>query len=360
MIRFRLYRALESALHLRNRMLGIGVFPDPSRQFGPEGPAEAVSYCDRVNRDFPAYLKPPADCPPLEFERRAVPGPQGLTTEELTFASPRPSGHPRNDRVQLRVWRRRGGPVPDRVVVFHHPLYQSSWRPWEWFLRDLIERVPVAFMAGPYHFDRTPPGWFPGESVIGPNPARVYRAMRQWVADQRAAHVALEQYAGLRPVAVVGFSLGAFQSLLAASIGELSLPIVSIGCTNRYFYGLTRGTLGGPVIDATRRAGVTLELLSRMADSLQLERHVPRIQDQPVLMLRGVDDRVDPPPSGERLQRALRPTRAVMVPAGHATLLFHRRSIFRESLRFFDELGLLDPEREPAARAGRLEASGEA
>lgn len=338
-----LIEALEAALRLRNRFRGIGRYTDPWKHFGPGGLPEAELRCEQANRDLLAYLRPPREIEVSNLVRRsgsrAAAG--RVLGERIVFDSPVRSGVPENDRVYLELWRSRARPTHDQVVIFHHPVYQYSRLFWRWFLRDLIERVPVALMAAPYHFERTPPGWFPGEGTINPNPARLFEAIRQWFADQKATAAALRQWCGLRPAAVIGFSLGGFQSLLAASAGELDLPVVSISSTNRYAYGLIHGVLGQSLISAMREVGIDEARLHRMVDSLQLERYVPRINGQAVLYVTGDYDRVDPPPSLERLEQSLRPTQAVHFKTGHGTITLYRRRILGAILEFLAEQGVL-------------------
>ena len=200
------------------------------------GVDEAERACAAANEDVLGFIRPPDRVHVEGLSRRTVERPGRRGVELVEFDSPLPSGITANDRVRFRLLRPvRPGPHR-RVVVFHHALYQKWWPLWEWFLSDLVERTPVAMMASPYHFERVPAGEYPGESVCNPNPFKLFEGVRQWTWDQRAVHAVLEQQFDLEPAAVVGFSFGAFQMLLAASAGILDLPIVSIASTNRYAY----------------------------------------------------------------------------------------------------------------------------
>jgi pimeloyl-ACP methyl ester carboxylesterase len=334
--------ALERLVRVRAWLKGIGHHPDLTRYFGDEGLAAAERDCAPANEDLAAYFRPPEDAAPASLARHVVRpgGASGPRVETFTFDSPRPSGIAVNDRVEVRLWTPRA-PRRDGVLVFHHPIFQDAWYPWDWFLRPLYREIRVAQMAAPFHFSRIPPGWYPGEGTINPNPGMLYRAIRQWFADQRAVHRLLGDELELRPLAVIGFSLGAFQALMAASMGYLDGPLVSISSTNRYAYGLTRGTLGRGTVAAMRRAGIDEERLFRLVDSLQLERYVPALHDRPVLYIVGERDRVDPPPSLEWLERALQPTRSVHLRAGHASVTLCRKRVAAEILAFLGGLDLL-------------------
>jgi pimeloyl-ACP methyl ester carboxylesterase len=174
-----------------------------------------------------------------------------------------------------------------------------------------------------------------------PNPWRLYEALRQWAWDHKALMNALPEAAGLEPAAVVGFSLGAFNSVLAAATGALpDLPLVTVASTKRYAHGLFEGALGGGTVDGMRRAGLDRERLERMVDAIQLERYAPALAGRPVLFIAGKHDRVDPAPSGERLEKALSPRRSVWLDAGHGTVVLQRERVGREILAFLEEQGI--------------------
>jgi hypothetical protein len=325
--------AIEGCLRLKNRILGIGWHRDPERHFGPGGVGEAERRCAQANADLPTFLTPPDPLPVEGLERSGPIRRRRVVVETVRFDSPLPSGNPWNDRVAFRLYRPIGRNSRD-VVVFHHAMWHRRWATWEWFLAGLMSRVPVAIMAGPYHFERTPPGEYPGEGVCNPNPYRLFEAIRQWCWDQRALHTALREHFDLVPVGVVGYSIGAFNTLLATSSGIVDLPVVSIASTNRYAYGVFHGNIGHGIREGMLRVGIDEARLERMTETLQLDRWVRKLAGYPVLYIDGIHDRVDPPPSLDRLRAALNPSRAVHLPAGHATVFLHRREVTREIVRF--------------------------
>jgi pimeloyl-ACP methyl ester carboxylesterase len=334
--------SVEQSLRIKNRLIGVGEHKEPFRHFGPGGVTEAEALCSDASRDLLAFIRPPDGA----VARDLIAGPvrrgrlgSGIT--ELRFASPIPSGHAANDRVIARVIPARHPRSDRKALVFHHALFQRYWGLWEWFLAPFTQRFPVVVMAAPFHFERTPEGWFPGEGTVNPNPWRLFESIRQWCWDQKALTRALPDAAGLDPVAVVGFSLGAFQSLLAASSGDLAgIPLVSVAATNRYAFGLRHGMLGRGTLLGLRRAGIDGDRLERMVDAIQLERYVPRLRGRKVLYIVGRHDRVDPPPSAERLEAALQPTRSIWLDSGHGTVVLERARIAKEVFRFLDESGI--------------------
>jgi hypothetical protein len=331
-------------LRCRNRLTGLDHYPDPESYFGSGGLEEAAAICAEANRDLLSFVRPRARCDPMGLLRDETSTRRdGVRVEDWSFDSPLPSGDPANDRVQFRLYRPAGEGTPDRVVLFHHPVYQRRWAPWAWFLAPLIRRVPVAVMAAPYHFRRTGEGRFPGEGTVNPNPARLYESVRQWCWDHQATVRALEQPVGLRTVAEIGYSMGGFHLLLLASAGRIDAPLVTIAATNRYAFGLTHGISGRGLLRAMARAGIDETHLVAWTDAAQLERYVPRLRGRPTLYVRGIHDWIDPAPSLERLEQALRPTRSLTLFAGHGTLLLHRRRILGEVCDFLEEFRALPP-----------------
>jgi len=343
--------AVEGWLHVRRRWRGINRFPDPTAYFGAGGVEEAERLCAEANRDLLGFLRPPPEVPVANVDTRCVSRARSrVRVDEWAFDSPLPSGDPANDRVQVRLLTHPSASRDGRVVVFHHPIYQRDWGVWGWFLAPLIREVPVAMMAAPHHFRRQGRGRYPGEMSMNPNPARLFEAIRQWCWDHVALERALSECAGLHTSAIVGYSFGAFQSLLLAAAGRLDVPIVSIASTNRYAYGLCNGLLGKGVLDGMRRVGIDRDKLERLVDSLQLERHVSGLRDRRILYVRGIHDGIDPHPSLERLERALEPERALRLDAGHGTLLLLRERILSAALGFLRAHGAIAA---PAARTGR-------
>lgn len=332
---------LEHVLRKHTEFRGVDRFEDVQRYFGPGGLDEAEAICATANRDLHGFVLPPERLDAGNAER-ADPkgGPRGLLVESIAFDSPLPSGRDDNDRVPLRILRRAGAEPGGPLILFHHPMYQDRWASWEWFLAPLAARVPVAMMAAPNHFERSRDARWSGEWTLNANPARMMLAIRQWAWDHRAA-VGLLEDAGYDLRAVVGYSLGAFQSLLLASAGGLDRPIVSIASTNRFAWGLVHGTLGRRVVAAMARAGIDRERLASMTSSLELDRHVPRIADRDVLFIRGLYDPVDPEPSQTRLENALRPRRVLRIRAGHGTLFALRGPILRETIGFLQDTGAI-------------------
>jgi pimeloyl-ACP methyl ester carboxylesterase len=120
----------------------------------------------------------------------------------------------------------------------------------------------------------------------------------------------------------------------------VDLPLVSVAATNRYAFGLRHGVLGRGTLEGLRRAGIHGDRLDRMVDAIQLERYVHRLRGRRVLFVAGRHDLVDPPPSAQRLESELRPSRSVWLDSGHGTVLLERARVATEVFRFLEESGV--------------------
>lgn len=344
---------LEWMIRTGGRLRGHGRFPDPLRSFEDVGGVDAAeAELETVHDRFLEWLLPVPGAERSAHALRERHDDEGVL--EWTMPSPRPSGVAPNDTARARWIGDPGAAADGRCLVFHHAIYQRDWSRWRKFLEPLSRRIPVLFVEAPWHFRRRAPGERPGQRTIDPNPLNLYRAVRQWVSEQPAWIEALGAR-GLNPAAIVGFSLGGFQTLLASSAGVLDFPIVTIATTNDYGWGLTRGYSGRPVLRAMARAGIDEERFVRMVRSAAMHRYVDRIE-QPVLFIEGLWDRVDPYPSIDRLKRVLNPRRNVRLRGGHGTLLLFRERIAREILEFTDELAGARAPAERTSRASSLSA----
>lgn len=198
--------------------------------------------------------------------------------------------------------------------------------------------MPVAQMAGPWHFERVGASRFPGEGTVNPNPYRLYEALRQWCHDHHATVRLLEREARLRVSAEVGYSLGGFQLLILAGSGEIDVPLVTASATNRYAWGLWNGVIGHNLRAGMRKVGIDEARLREMTRELQAERHVAALRGKPTLYIYGSHDFVDPPPSLERLREALQPELTLRFPrTGHAGVAVRLRRSMDAVIDFLRE-----------------------
>jgi len=330
-------------------MRGLDRYGEPSSYFGPGGLAEAEALCAAANRDVHGFLLPTGPTPAANIERGPVLLRGRRVIRSWSFDSPLPSGNADNDRVQLRLFSRSDTPPGERVVLFHHPVYQRLYRLWEHFLAPLADRVPVAMMAAPWQFERAGSTRFPGEGTINPNPYRLYEALRQWCHDHHATVQLLESEARLRVVAEIGYSMGGFQTLMLAGAGGIDVPLVTISATNRYAWGLWNGVMAHHLNAGMRAVGIDYERLHTMTRELEAERHVAPLRGRSTMYVYGARDLVDPYPSLERLRDALQPTRTLCFPwTGHAGVSFRRSHVISGVHGFLQASGALGSSTAPA------------
>jgi pimeloyl-ACP methyl ester carboxylesterase len=330
---------MEWFIRTSGRMMGNGRFPEPARSFHEVGGVDAAeATLEEVHDRLLEWIRPdgavlanlPSHLDQLT-ERRDEDG--GL---DWSLPSLLPSGVPENDRAYAR-WVGDPDRTDGRCLIFHHAVYQHQWPIWRRFLLPLAEQIPVLFVESPWHFRRKAPGERPGQRTVDPNPLNMYLAIRQWTAEQPLWLEAVRAR-GWRPLAIGGFSLGGFQTLLATAADVLDLPVISIAATNRYAWGLNNGYVGEAIVQAMAAVGIDRPRLERMARSAELERYVGNI-DVPTLYIDGAWDRVDPQPSLDQLRDALNPTHAVRLPGAHGTLLLYRRRIAHEIVTFLRSIG---------------------
>lgn len=278
---------------------------------------------EEINRAFVSWLDPgEVTAPP----RESVAEEEGF----LSFASQRPCGDARVDRVRLRVYPAPAG-ASEVGVLFHHWVCLEDWRHVDFLLRPLVGRCRVAAMVAPHHLQRRREGWRAGEGVLNANPLDVFRAFRQWQADHAACLRLLARDHGFQRVVLMGYSFGGYGSLLSFLNGP-PLPLVAVSVTNNYRRGVLEGSNTGHLRRAVLEAGFTPETFGKSVRSLHLARWADRIDGRRITWIRARGDLIEPQESMLEAPRALRPAREVVLPGGHASAIFFRRRIAREVL----------------------------
>ena len=198
---------------------------DPRAVFAPAfDPAP-----DRVP-DFAAALRPAA-----HRDGRPVAAPPGVSrVEDFALPSPVVTRWPASDLIRGRVWRSgaagsrfdSAGPRP--TVLFVDGLVQPSFK--------VAGRFAGVFAAGgadtvsvdlPFNHRRTPPGWRPGQLILGGDLVHVFAAGRQAVLDVLTVLDALRRDAAqlngaangtTAGVGLCGISFGGWAVLTAATV----------------------------------------------------------------------------------------------------------------------------------------------
>jgi pimeloyl-ACP methyl ester carboxylesterase len=166
--------------------------------------------------------------PGLPGDWRAGP-PGGLgrvRVSRLSFGSPLPSGRPENDTVEARLFLRPGR-TEGSPVIFVHGFGAWRLRFWDALPRSLAVRgFPTLSVCLPYLCNRSVPGERPGSAYISTRAEEALPAYEQAVADIRASldwlleesPLARDRRADSPPPAIIGVSLGALISVIAAAL----------------------------------------------------------------------------------------------------------------------------------------------
>ena len=290
---------------------------------GPDDPAFFEPF-DRINERFVEWLDPVEVRPPRTQEVRR-------DGDMVFFPSPRPIGQPQVDTVALKLF-----PSPDTVgdvgVLFHHWFAMTGWGGSGPLLRRLAQHCRVVAMIAPHHLMRAAAGTRSGEGFINPNPRSIFDGYRQWVADHLATLEVLRRDFGFSRIVIVGYSLGAYGTLLCRLIRPPQ-PTVLINTTNNYARGVFEGRLVVPLARRSRQVGLDLDSLARATRSFHLKRWAPRISGEQLTWIYSRLDRIEPAESLSEVRDSVRPERVVEIGGGHATAVFRRRTLIAEILR---------------------------
>lgn len=181
--------------------------------------------------EFYPYPGTPSD---WATEDTGLPG--RVRVSRLSFESPLPSGIPSNDTVRARLFLR-----PERTdgppVVFVHGF--GAWRLgfWDTLPRSLAFRgFPTLSVCLPFLCERATKGERPGYAYMSTSAEKALPAYEQAVADIRASldwfltesALALERGPDSAPPAIIGVSLGALISVIAACMEPRFAGLVSM------------------------------------------------------------------------------------------------------------------------------------
>ena len=192
----------------------------------------------------------------------------------------------------------------------------------------------VAMLSHPFHFERTPAGFYSGELMVSGDVMLTVEAFRQSVADLVGLTNWLRD-GGDRRVGLVGYSLGGYLAALVACLRE-DLDFVVIGAAG--------GSVVSPILDTGLGVNVREDLsassmhrrenLERAWGIISPERLAPRVPKERVLLVAGAWDRIMLPASVTTLwERWDRPA-IRWEDQGHYTLLAVPGRLVRRSLPF--------------------------
>lgn len=253
--------------------------------------------CSR--EDLEDYL---ARCSPMSREEffQTLPVERPLFGDGwIEWESPRPSGHPENDRVHVRHYPVAGNTAP--TVLILHALMSASdigyRRLAAWFN---ARGWSVVFPHLPYHYSRTPARMLNGELAVTANLVRNAEGIRQAVVELRQL-MALLRARGTREFGVLGTSYGGWNgsllSFLEPGIRFLALvqPIVN---TEKAVWE----NPGSAVMRRELRARGHLPGNTRPIEHLGSPLHgVPLCDPSSIVVTGGIYDRISPMTDLEKL-----------------------------------------------------------
>ncbi len=151
----------------------------------------------------------------------------------LKWETPLPSGFPENDRPRVKLYTCPRGPSAPTVLILHALMSANDFgyrRVARWF-ND--RGWNAAFPHLPYHYSRTPRGYFNGELAITANLIRNGETLRQAVMELRQL-MAILRARGCREFAILGTSYGGWTGSLLSFVESdlrflaLIQPIVNV------------------------------------------------------------------------------------------------------------------------------------
>jgi pimeloyl-ACP methyl ester carboxylesterase len=164
--------------------------------------------------------------PPDDWRAEPVRRPGRVRVERLRFSTPLPTGRPETDTVRARFFMRPGR-AEGSPVVYVHGFGPRTLRFWDTFPRSLAVRgFPTLSICLPFLCERATPGERPGYAYMSTSAERALPAYEQAVADIRASldwllaesPLASGRGPDAPPPAIIGVSLGALISVIAAGI----------------------------------------------------------------------------------------------------------------------------------------------
>ncbi|MEI8292819.1 MAG: hypothetical protein WCG66_02395 [bacterium] len=260
-----------------------------------------LSQCGGLSREQ-YYRMPPAQRPSLK-------------NGWIEWDSPRPSGHPENDRARVRFFPARDQNAP--TVLLLHALMSASdigyKRLAAWFNNN---GWSVAFPHLPYHYSRTPRNTWNGELAITADLVRNAEGIRQGVVELRQL-MALLRTRGTREFAIVGTSYGGWTGSLLSFL-EVDFRFVALV---QPVVDMDKAVWESPgswvMRRELRRHGHSRGNTARF-DHLGSPLHgMPLCDPASILLTGGLHDHISPMADLELLQSRWHGSRLFRVPQGH-------------------------------------------
>ncbi len=296
---------------------------------------------------------------PLKIERRKL----GENKTLITFDAPYEPEYSQSKRIRVYHF---SAEKPFANLVFLHGIRNGNIPYLSWFAKWFSKRgVNAYYMILPYHEKRAPDSWRGGEPFFSPSPAKCVVKFHEAVKDVRRTVDVIEKESDL-PIFIMGYSFGGMIATMVLGVDE------------RFEGGILSFTGGdwrwinwhSPVTEELREMyrnegnefGCRSErdCLRFRSDPLSVVRSFERLEDifekspvtcfhydplsfakfikRPVLVFRGLFDKVIPKRATKELIEVIPKKRVVVIPSGHKSSYFFRRIIARVALSFLNKV----------------------
>ena len=276
-------------------------------------------HCGDANRFFDP-VPPAVDLSASSKEIRAA---TQFRVCDLQFPSPVQGPFRRNNVVHARLWQSRS-PSTGLTLLGVDGIVQVNSLWFEQLARELCPAgIDVLMMDAPFNHRRTPPGYRPGQLIVGGNLDHQLSVMRQAVLDLWTVIRSLR--AEGRRVGVLGISYGGWMSLMSSVVAEDLEFVTALAPPVDIFRLLSEG---GAVVRAIRRGlgygPLDRAELEQAARALNLTCWTPRLDPARITLHAARYDRFVPPGRIEELAREWG-TGLRIHADGHIGLCAHRR-----------------------------------
>jgi hypothetical protein len=255
-------------------------------------------HCGDVGR----FFQPAPAAVDLSASLKEIRAAAAYRVYDLRFPSPVQGPFRRNNVVHTRLWRS-STPSSDLTVVGVDGIVQVNSLWFEHLARELCPAgIDVLMMDAPFNHRRTPPGYRPGQLIVGGNLDHQLSVMRQAVLDLWTAIRSLQQQG--RRVGVLGISYGGWMSLMSSVVADDLEFVTALAPPVDIFRLLTEG---GAVVRAIRRGlgygPLDRAALEHAARALNLTCWKPRLDPTRITLHAAEYDRFVPPRRIEELAR---------------------------------------------------------
>ena len=277
--------------------------------------------------------------------------------KELILKSNFPSEYPENNKIFLEFYPSKSA---KGTVLFIHGTGQKNLKYLRWFAKHFPDfSYNGALMVLPYHFSRTPKGYKSGELFMEAESDKLRGRFENAVVDALTCIEYLKNYK--LPLFLMGYSFGGFIATITSSLSETPEKL-SLVVTGGNFYHITWKSFATRVLrvkyeedescDPKKCLTYHLKDYPKFVDNLK-DAHVelgsapiscfeydpltyaPFVK-QPVLMFGALFDIFIPRKSTFELYQAFHKATLHWIPSGHLSSILFKRTIIRETVRFFE------------------------